>query len=67
MSIFLPLAFETLGLIYSRALVFLKKLGRRLNLVIDDKHETVLFLVLKAICSENKIKCCMLCLQLFSV
>ena len=36
--ILVPLAFETLGPICSKALVFLKKLGRRLT---EDKRETV--------------------------
>ena len=39
--IFAPLAFETLGPICSKALVFLKELGHRLTLATDDKRETV--------------------------
>ena len=38
---FLPLAFETLDPICSKALAFLKELGRRLTLATDDKRETV--------------------------
>ena len=40
-NIFLPLAFETLNPICSKALAFLKELGRRLTLATEDKHETV--------------------------
>ena len=39
--IFIPLAFETLGPICSKALVFLEKLGRRLTLATDYNRETV--------------------------
>ena len=38
---FVFLAFETLGPICSKVLVFLKELGRRLTLSTEDKHETV--------------------------
>ena len=38
---FVPLAFETLGPICSKALVFLRELGRRLTLATDDKRETM--------------------------
>ena len=38
---FVPLAFETLGPICSKALVFLRELGRRLTLATDDNRETV--------------------------
>ena len=39
--IFLPLAFKTLGPLCSKALAFLKEIGRRLTLATDDKRETV--------------------------
>ena len=41
MKIIIQLAFETLGPICSKTLVFLRELGHKLTLATDDKRETV--------------------------